>query len=186
METLFKKKRTNRVSVKISSKCMNTLFVRCDMSYVKSHCKGVCCRNSKGKLNVAISPRESHHIESLGGIIKEGKLQPKIEEQWCPFQKENGLCVIHKKAPIGCIVSPFNLNANNTVIIRYRNLCMSCHKEGTIAAYKVFENSLKAMFGKKEANRIYLHLDNNGGDMQAFMFKDVWEDLNYNRNIRRI
>ncbi len=185
METLFKKKRTNRISVKISAKCMNTLFVKCDAYYVRNHCKGICCRNSKGKLNVIISPRESHYIESLGGIIEGGKLQPKIDETWCPFQKQNGLCIIHKKSPIGCIVSPFNLNANNTVIIRYRNLCMNCHKEGTIAAYKVFENSLRVMFGKREANRICLYLDNNAGDLQANMFRDVWEDLTYNRNMRK-
>ncbi len=185
METLFKKKRTNRVTVKISAKYMNTLFRECNSVYVKTHCKGICCRNSKGKLNVTIAPREVRYIQSLGGIVKEGTLQPKTDQQWCPFQKQNGLCSTHKNPPIGCAVSPFNINANNTLIIRYRNLCMNCHKTGTIAAYKVFERSLRVMFGKRESNRIYLHLDNGGGDIMASMFKDVWEDLTYNRNIRK-
>ncbi len=185
METLFQRKKSKRVMVKISSKCMHTLFVKCNVSYVKTNCKGNCCRNSKGILNVTVSPHESHYIKSLGGVVEEGKLQPKTGKQWCPFQKENGLCIIHKKAPIGCVVSPFNLNANNTIIIRYRNLCMKCHKEGTIAAYIVFEKSLIAMFGKRESNRICLHLDKGGGDIQAVMFRDVWEDLNYNRKARR-
>jgi hypothetical protein len=61
---------------------------------------------------------------------------------------------------------------------------MKCHKEGTIPAYKVFRTSLEVMFGRKEARRICVHLDGGGGDIEAKMFGDVWEDLMLNRKTR--
>ena len=184
MEKLFDLKTPKRVRVKISSKSVRALFVDCNVDYIKENCKGICCFNSKGILNVAIAPREERHIKTLGVEVKQGQLQPKQGEKRCPFQRQNGLCKIHKKKPIGCAISPFNLTANGIVIIRFRNLCMNCHKNGTIPAYKVFRKSLEAMFGKKETKRICLHLDAGGNDMRADMFGDVWEDLMFNRKTR--
>ena len=184
METLISLKTPKRMQVKISSKSMRALFVNCDVDYIKVNCKGVCCFNSKGILNVAIAPRENCYIESLGMEIKDNLLQPNQGEKRCPFQRKNGLCKIHKKKPIGCAISPFNLTANNVVIVRFRNLCMNCHKNGTIPAYKVFRKSLELMFGKKETKRVCNHLDNNGSDIMVGMFGDVWEDLIFNRKLR--
>ncbi len=184
METLFKLETPKRVQVTISSKSLRALFVNCDVDYIKENCKGICCFNSAGVLNVAIAPREERYFRSLGMEVKQGLLQPKQGEKRCPFQRKNGLCKIHKRKPVGCVVSPFNLSVNNVVIVRFRNLCMNCHKDGTIPAYKVFRKSLEAMFGKKETRRICLHLDTNGGDIRAGIFGDVWEDLTLNRKTR--
>lgn len=183
-EELFELKTPKRVSVTISSKSVRALFVDCDVDYIKKNCKGSCCFNSKGILNVAIASREELYMKSLGMRIEQGFLQPNEGEKRCPFQRQNGLCKIHKRKPIGCVVSPFNLSANNIVIVRFRNLCMNCHKNGTIPAYRVFRKSLEAMFGKKETKRICIHLDNNGSDIRVGMFGDVWEDLRVNRKIR--
>ncbi|MEK0337679.1 MAG: YkgJ family cysteine cluster protein, partial [Nitrosopumilus sp.] len=125
------------------------------------------------------------HESHFKVTIKNGLLQPNKDEKWCPFQKQNGLCRIYKKKPIGCTISPFNLTNKNTVIIRYRNLCMTCHKKGIFPAFKVFRKSLEIMFGKKETKRIYAHLNNGGGDIDAYMFSDIWEDLKYNINVRK-
>ena len=184
MEELFKIKTPKRVQVTISSAAMRATFVNCDTDYIKENCKGSCCFNSKGILNVTIAPREEKYIKSLGMEIKNGLLQPKQGEKRCPFQRQNGLCKIHKRKPIGCAISPFNLTVNSVVIVRYRNLCMNCHKNGTIPAYRVFRASLDAMFGKKEQRRICDHLDNDGHDIVAGMFGDVWEDLMLNRKTR--
>ena len=184
MEELFKVKTPKRVQVIVSSKSLRALFVNCDIEYIKKTCKGSCCFNSKGILNVAIAKREEKYIKSLGMKVKNGFLQPKQGEKRCPFQRENGLCKIHKKKPIGCAISPFNITVNNVVIVRYRNLCMNCHKNGMIPAYRVFRTSLEVMFGKKEQRRICDHLDNNGSDIAVGMFGDIWEDLMLNRKIR--
>lgn len=184
METLIVLKTPKRVPVKISSKSIRALFVDCDVNYIKENCKGSCCFNSKGILNVAIAPREERYFKLLGAVIKQGHLQPKQGEKRCPFQRQNGLCKTHREKPIGCAISPFNLTANNIVIVRFRNLCMNCHKNGTIPAYKVFRKSLELMFGKKETKRVCNHLDNNGSDIMVGMFGDVWEDLMFNRKIR--
>jgi Fe-S-cluster containining protein len=184
MENLFKLKTPKRVQVTISSKSLRALFVNCDVNYIKANCKGSCCFNSKGILNVAIVPREELYMKSLGMKIKQGYLQPKQSEKRCPFQRANGLCKIHKRKPIGCAISPFNLTVNSVVIVRYRNLCMNCHKNGTIYAYKVFRKSLEAMFGKKETRCICNHLDYGGNDIRVAMFGDIYEDLMLNRKIR--
>ena len=185
MKTLFYSKVSNRVRVLVSSKWARVLFVPCSAGHVKHVCKGSCCFNSKGILNVTITPREEAYIEKLGGIVKNGFLQPRDGEKRCPFQHENGLCKIHKKKPIGCAISPFNLSGHNTVVIRYRYVCMNCHKDGTVPAYKVFRKSLDVMFGKKESRRICEHFDNGGGNIMAYMFGDVWEDLVFNRKARK-
>lgn len=185
MKTLFTIKKSNKVRVRISSKCMKVLFVECDIAYIKSNCKGSCCFNSKKLLSVAVSPSEENNIKKQGGIIINGLLQPKKGEKKCPFQRENGLCKIHKKGqPIGCLISPFNLTKNNTVIVRYRNLCMKCHKEGTIPAYKVFRRSLDVMFGRKEAIRICNHLDSKNNDVWSFMKRSIYVVLCSNARIR--
>ena len=76
MKKLFNAKTPKRIKVKISVKGMRTLFVECDAHYVKEHCKGVCCRNSKGILNVAIAPRERLYIKTvLKATVKNGLLQ---------------------------------------------------------------------------------------------------------------
>jgi len=185
MEGLLKLKTPKYVKVKVSSKLMRSLFVDCNVDYIKEHCKGSCCFNSKGILNVAIAPREELYIKSLGMKVENGFLQPNAGEKRCPFQRQNGLCKIHKRKPIGCAVSPFNLSEKGIVIVRFRNLCMNCHKKGTIPAYKVFRKSFEIMFGKKETRRICTHLDDGGGDIEANMFGDIWEDLVFNRKTRR-
>lgn len=185
METFFKLKPPKRVRVTISSKSLRALFVNCDVDYIKEHCKGSCCFNSEGILNVAIAPREEKYIKSLGMNVKDGLLQPKQGEKRCPFQRANGLCKIHKRKPIGCAISPFNLSANGIVIVRYRNFCMNCHLNGTIPAYKVFRKSLEIMFGKIETKRICLHLDAKSKNIPVFMFGDVYEDLMFIRKIRK-
>ena len=113
METLLNLKTPKRVQVTISSRAMRATFVNCDVDYIKENCKGSCCFNSKGILNVAIAKREELYIESLGMRVKDGLLQPKRGETRCPFQRQNGLCKIHKRKPIGCVISPFNLTVNS-------------------------------------------------------------------------
>ncbi len=120
MEELFKVKTPKRVQVTISSKSLRALFVNCDVDYIKENCKGSCCFNSKGILNVAIAKREELYMKSLGMKIKDGLLQPKQGETRCPFQRQNGLCKIHKRKPITFlfIVIPYSriLRLNNSPV----------------------------------------------------------------------
>lgn len=186
MKKLFLLEVPKRVHVCISSKSLNSLFVNCTAEYVNTVCKGSCCFNSKGILNVAIAPREEAYVKTLGGVVENGLLKPSQNEKRCPFQRENGLCKIHKRKPIGCAISPFNVTDHNVVMVRFRNLCMNCHMQGTVPAYKVFRKSLVIMFGKKETIRICEHLDNSDANLDSYMFGDVWEDLMLNRKTRRL
>jgi Fe-S-cluster containining protein len=185
VKKLFELKVPKRVRVRVSSKLLKTRFVDCNVQHVKDVCKGSCCFNSKSILNVTIAPREEAYIKKHGVEVKDGFLQPRQGEKRCPFQRENGLCKIHKTKPIGCAISPFNLNRYNIVVVRYRYLCMNCHINGTKPAYKVFRKSLDIMFGKKEAARICELVQNTDAILDAYMFGDVWQDLNFNSERRR-
>ncbi len=183
--TLCRIRKLNKTEVKISAKNMRQLFVDCDPFYIKNHCRGSCCTKSNNELSVAIAPNEEAHIEKLGGRVVRGLLQPREGKGGCPFQNDRGLCGVHSKGqPIGCAISPFHINFNNTIIIRFRYLCMNCHRKGTMPAYKVFRRSLDLMFDEEEAMWINNHLDAGGEDIWVWMKSDVLKIMQGNRKTR--
>lgn len=78
---------------------------------------------------------------------------------------QNGLCSLHysQDKPFGCIASPFTINDNDTLIIRYRYSRMKCHGDGSYS-YVAFRPSLDLIFGKDEAEKICNELDKHIND----------------------
>jgi len=174
----------NSVPVKISSKSARQLFKGCNINYIRSICKGRCCEGTN-HISVAIHPTEQARIESQGGIVKNGFLTPD-GRGLCPFKTDDGLCKLHGTGnkPLGCIASPFDLNSNDTLIIRNRYRLLRCFKNGTVPAYLAFQSSLDALFGK-DSQTIINHLKNGGGDIIVSMPLPSYRIITDNRRARR-
>jgi hypothetical protein len=162
------------VSVKISAASARLEFNGCDPDYIRDVCHASCCQSSSSPTGtmITINPNEAATIEARGGIIISGLLQPREGEKRCPFKTEDHLCGLHNTPdkPFGCIASPFTLNSNGTLIVRNRYKSLKCFKDGKrLPAYVAFRASLDLLFGTTEAARICAHLNNDGGDLEAFM-----------------
>lgn len=172
------------VMVKISVASAKLLFVGCTVDYISSVCHGRCC-DSSDKLSVAIHSSEQALIESKGGMVVNGLLQPN-SKGLCPFKWESGLCTLHGTGfkPFGCVASPFTLNKKNTLIVRNRYKLLKCYKGGTIPAYRAFDSSLFLLF-EEEAQAIIDRLDNGNGDFIVSMPYKNYQILKDNTETRR-
>ena len=168
----------NLVPVKISSAWANVRFM-CSEEYIRTVCHGSCCQGSD-KILISLLPCEVEFQERAGYPTKDGLLLPDATTKICPHKKEFGLCDLHytENKPLGCILSPFTINRNNTVIIRNRYSRMRCHGSGT-PAYICFRESLNRMFGFKEAQRVCDHLASGGGDVIAYMDVGLHDSMIY-------
>lgn len=167
------------IAVKISAKSARMEFNGCDPEYIKQVCHSSCCQSSISKTGIliVIHPAEQQRVESRGGIIENGLLQPPEGEKRCPFKSNDSLCELHNTPdkPFGCVVSPFTLNKNKTLIIRHRYRMLKCFKGGRrLPAYEAFRNSLDRLFGLAESKRICDHLNGGGGDIYVSMPTDVY------------
>jgi len=152
------------VLIKVSAKSAMQLFRGCTPDYIVENCHGRCCRGSNG-ISVAIGASEEDRIASRGGVVINGLLQAD-RRGWCPFQQDDGLCALHSgdDKPLGCRVSPFTINNNNTLIVRNRYRLLRCFKGGTVPAYIAFHSSLEALFGSNALD-IASRLSNGDGDL---------------------
>ncbi len=168
--------------IKISAAMCRQVFHGCTEEYINNVCKGACCKSSKHGAIVHILPEERESMTNKGAQIDDNSLLvPKANR--CPFQKENGLCGVHKAKPFGCAASPFTVNKNNTLIIRNRYRLLKCYKDGNLPAYKAFYDSLVIIFGNEKAEFINNHLDKGGGDIYIGLSNAVVDNLK-EKNIR--
>ena len=168
---------SNTVRIKVSAKMMRRLFQVCTKEHILNICHGKCCTSSTksiDNLGVAIHYTEDKEKYIKMGAKIEGNFILADKRGLCPFQDNNGLCIVHNDKPIGCRFSPFNINSNNTLIIRWR--CMrimprySCFGgPGAIMAYKAHPWSFSQVLGAGEASRVTKLLDNGSGDIIAYM-----------------
>lgn len=175
--------------VKISAKMARLLFNGCDPDYIRNVCHASCCESSTASTGtmITIHPSEQAAIEAIGGVVRDGLLQPKPGCKKCPFKQPDNLCGIHFSGnkPFGCIASPFTLNASGTLIVRNRYKLLKCYNDGRKQpAYKAFRASLDLIFGTTEAQRICNHLDNGGGDLYATMSDKNHQMLTENDEIK--
>ena len=143
------------VKVKISSKSLNQLFVKCNEKYIINNCKGRCCQGTDG---IKVSIHKSEHLKFIkkGAVIENGFIVPD-ERKLCPFKTDSGLCSVHNDKPFGCRVSPFTLTKNNTLIVRNRYRLLKCYRRKDIKkipVYKAHKESLLLLFGEKGVKRI--------------------------------
>lgn len=176
--------------VKVSAACARQQFTQCGPLCIETNgCHGNCCdapSRPSGCL-ITINPRERERIETLGGVVVDGLLQPKGGEKGCPF-KRAGLCGIHDIGkPFGCIASPFTLNPAGTLIIRNRYRLLPCYRGPgpKEPAYRAYRASLDLIFGPEEAERLCDHFEAGGGDIMARIDPDIRAELIENDDIKR-
>lgn len=160
------KRRAAMVPIKISAKMARQGFHECEAGYIKDVCHGACCRHSTRGAVVHVLDSEREALSDVQ-IDAAGMLVPVNGR--CPFQTKDELCGLHgrKEKPFGCQASPFTINKTGTLIIRNRYRMFKCYKDGGKPAYQAFSQSLVAIFGPDEAERIKTHLDGGGGDITA-------------------
>jgi len=170
------------VPVKVSEAMARLRFNGCDPEYIRTTCHATCCESSTSTTGtlITIHPTEQPAIESQGGQVIDGLLQPLPGCHKCPFKTTADLCGLHDTPdkPFGCIASPFTLNKNGTLIVRNRYKLLKCYDDGNkLPAYVAFRASLDLLFGSTEAERICKHFADGGGDIIAPMSRLTYQKL---------
>ncbi len=152
--------------IKISNKMMKIKFHPCTKKYIKSTCFGRCCHSSTGSAKVSIENNLIDRFKKRKQKVVKGLLV--INNKVCLFF-DKSFCTLHdtRDKPFGCIVSPFKLNKNDTLIVRHRYISMICHRQGTKPVYKVHKKSLILVFGKEQAKKISLRLNKSSDDFSV-------------------
>jgi len=176
---------TKTVPIKIANKWARNLF-NCNTEYILNVCKGRCCEGT-GRTMVSLTEKEQRKYIKGGFDVKDGFLSPNFETGQCPNKLISGFCGVHDTSmqPFGCIASPFTLNKNGTLVLRYRYTKFKCYGNG-LPAYKVFRKSLDLLFGKREAARICHILDTEKRDFIAKMPINNYKNLLYLDGLKRI
>ncbi len=171
------------IEVKVSGKWARHLF-GCTVDYIKTTCHGRCCQGT-GRILVSLTPEEETTQTLLGKTVEGGRLQAD-DRGLCPWKCDDGLCRLHgtRDKPLGCVASPFTINAGGTLIVRHRYSLMKCHGHG-LPAYVTFRASLDRIFGFPEANRICAALDMGDADVQARMEPAIYHALLANDRSKR-
>lgn len=171
--------------IKVSYKWLNHKFL-CSSEYIVNHCKGRCCFGTK-KLMISILPEEEPILKGLqvAIIIKNGGFLYPQKGNKCPFQQKDSLCFLHNLnlKPFGCIISPFTINKNNTLIIRHRYSKLKCHGEGQ-RSYIVFKPSLIKLFGNSGYQYILEKMKENK-DFYIDINDDILNKVKYLDNIKQ-
>jgi len=137
---------------------------------------------------ITIHPSEQAMIESVGGVVIDGLLQPNAATRKCVFKTADHLCGLHGTSckPFGCIASPFTLNKNDTLIVRNRYRLLKCYNDGRrLPAYIAFRSSLRLIFGDQWTTLIIDHLEAGGGDMKAPISAHQYQMLHENDAIKK-
>jgi len=165
------------IPIKISTNWLNKKFL-CSYDYILKECKGRCCQSSD-KILISLLPNEINNFIELGRKV-ENNLLCADSRNICPEKNDNGLCNLHNThlKPFGCIASPFTINKNNTLIIRYRYSRLKCFGNGE-PAYKVFKPSLDLIFGKDESERICKEIQENKTDIIANITEENLNKIKY-------
>lgn len=159
------------VEIKVSAACARREFNGCEPEYIKNVCHAACCRNTRVPEGcmVSIHPTEEAAIVARGGVVKAGLLKPAPGTCGCTFQnRSTHLCDLHHTPdkPFGCRASPFTLNANHTLVVRYRYTKLRCFRDGRrLPAYVAFRESLDLILGAEQAQRVCDHFAAGGGDI---------------------
>ncbi len=168
------------VEIKISNKWLKKRF-NCNEEFIKNECKGRCCEGGK-KIVVTLLPEEEIRFKENGHNVVDGKLEP--NKKICPFKKESGLCNIHNAKPFGCVISPFTVNKNKTLIVRHRYVHMKCFGDGELA-YKTFNSSLVRLFGEEKTKNIVEKLESSEKDFVIDMDDEIFDKLIYLDKLKR-
>ena len=179
------------MKVKISVKTMVKRFHPCTVDFIKHVCFAGCgLHRQKEGAAVFASDEEVLSYKGMGVEFTDENRLYDEKTHHCPFEDEDGLCKMHmsKNKPLSCVLSPFTLNDNGTLVIGYRYYNLKCYKvkEGKIPVYKAHRASLIAMFGEVETDRIITHvIEFPNADFYAEMKDKVFNYIGEMNKVRR-
>ena len=157
-------------SVKVSSLNARLKFIECGPTCIATGCTAKCCDapTHPDGMRVFVDDTEAKALRRRGATVTDNFIRPAPGTRGCPFKDSGHLCSLHftPDKPFGCVVSPFALNANGTLIVRNRYKLLPCYDPvNGQPAYRVFQTSLVAIFGEESTSSLCKHLDNGGGDI---------------------
>lgn len=147
-------------TVKINLAALEQKFHPCTPEFIKNVCQARCCRSSTDPSGIAVVVTKSEAItlRVLGAEVDSDSGRVAPINRRCPFQSgETHLCSLHNSSakPRGCIISPFTINLNRTLIVRNRYRLLPCFKaEGAIPVNQAHRGSLVALFGERQVENL--------------------------------
>lgn len=151
--------------IRVNTGALRQPFRPCDPDFIRDVCQARCCRSTTDPTGIAVvvTTREAVRLRALGATVDptSGRVAP--VDRRCPFQGADHLCTIHgPDEPLGCVVSPFTINANGTLIVRNRYRMLPCFKaEGAIPIAMAHRRSLEVLFGADAAALIVEAVERN-------------------------
>ncbi len=146
--------------IRINIRAMQQRFHPCTPDFIANTCHASCCRSSTDPSGIAVvvTIEEAPRLRARGAAVDPETLRLQPINKRCPFQHpESHLCGLHGSPdkPRGCIISPFTINPNGTLIVRNRYRLLPCFKApGSLPVYEAHYGSLVQMFGPSEAETI--------------------------------
>ena len=192
LNNLFEPKTKTYITIRISHKWLLKRFAKCDVDFITNVCHGRCCHGNGSKVLVSVLPKEETPFKDSDISFVNGKISAVGK---CPFQNQNGLCDLHftEHKFFGCIISPFKINNNDTLILRHRYISLPCslafHKDlkDTDYVYKVFSASLIKLFGEDGYAEICEKM-NDGNVTEDFYMKlnlDLYNNLKFLERVKQ-
>lgn len=151
---------TAYTTVRVNVDAMRQPFHPCDPDFIRDVCQARCCRSTTDPSGIAVvvTTAEAVALRRRGATVDDttGRIAPVARR--CPFQgQQDHLCSLHgtDDKPAGCIISPFTVNANGTLIVRNRYRMLPCFKApAAIPVAHAHRTSLERLFGAYHAARI--------------------------------
>jgi len=175
---------TDTIYIKVSGKSAYLKFRECGPTCIANGCTAKCCDAPTTPLGIKVSILDDDNIHMIlddnNVTVIDGYMQPRSGERLCPFKSDEHLCLLHDTIykPFGCIVSPFFLNRNSTLVVRNRYKLLPCYdKTGGERAYRVFSSSLKAIFTEDVYKHVVDRLDLSNTSFMAPIRRVIYDRL---------
>lgn len=164
--------------IRVNTRPLRTqLFRPCDPDFIRDVCHAACCRSTTDPTGIAVTvtPVEIAGVIARGATVDytTGRVNP--VDRRCPFQHpETHLCNIHTTDdyPSGCLMSPFTINTNLTLIVRNRYRLLKCFKAADAVPVAIAHRaSLERIFGAA-ATAVIIHHVTTGNDTTLHLDAD--------------
>jgi hypothetical protein len=184
-------------TISLSIKDFKMLVNPCNAEMINNHCSGNCCNDDYPKLGhplIVVLNDEQEKINNFSNeymfSIDKTNEYLKPENKVCPFQdSKTNFCNLHNtdKKPFGCYIMPLTIIGNKIKCQKYFPK-MKCQKRDFPNVEKVpfyigFRQSLVAVFGEDETNRIVQEIENGNEDISVNISDENLEKM---RQVKRI
>lgn len=117
--------------LKVSSAWANKI-IDCTLDGILNECHGKCCKGT------TFYPSKSHIVD---GLVM----------GYCYWLGDKGCKLADIDKPVKCLLYPFIINENNTIVLHGRaitSICRGCYNRGTKTILEVQRHNLELIFSK--------------------------------------